>query len=174
MSMFIDESKAKGYRLAVTLIAETQSAATRAILVDQVLPGQRRIHFAKESDRRRKLLLSKLAGLGTTTHIYRVDGLPELDARRICLAAALEAPRALDVVHVVLEIDPSIVAQDRRAIADVLRRQRRSEDVSFSHSRPESEPLLWIPDAVAWSHARGAEWLRRLDPLVDGVTVIRP
>lgn len=170
VSMFIDESKAKGYRLAVTLIANEQVANARARVREQVLSGQRRIHFAKESDRRRKEFLSAIADLGSTTHIYRVGSLSELEARQLCLTAALKDPRARSVSRIVVEIDPSILTHDRRILTAVLRCRVGASDVTFRHERPDAEPLLWIPDAIAWCHARNPEWRRRIQPLIDGVT----
>jgi len=82
MTMFIDESKANGYIIAATVVGDVKLAETRALLRELVLPGQRRIHFAKESDRRRRHVLSAMAASASYTYVYRVHGQREFAARQ--------------------------------------------------------------------------------------------
>ena len=42
----------------------------------------------------------------------------------------------------------------------------------YEHLSPRMEPLLWIPDAVAWCWAKGGVWKDRVLPLVDGVRTL--
>jgi len=37
------------------------------------------------------------------------------------------------------------------------------------HQSPYVEPLLWVPDAVGWAHARGREWTRLAAPMIRRV-----
>jgi len=41
--------------------------------------------------------------------------------------------------------------------------------VRYVHRKPSTEPLLAIPDASAWSWAKGGDWRRRIDPLITDV-----
>jgi hypothetical protein len=36
----------------------------------------------------------------------------------------------------------------------------------YEHLKPHEEPLLWVPDAVAWCYGNGGDWRRRVAPLV--------
>jgi hypothetical protein len=50
---------------------------------------------------------------------------------------------------------------DRRTLhAAIL--QRRCYDLSWALIVPKLDPLLWIPDAVAWAWARGGLWRQRV------------
>jgi len=171
-SLFLDESKARGYLLAATILSDDHATETRAALRSLVMPGQRRIHFAKESDRRRRSILAHLRDLETRTRVYGVTGLPELLARQACLEAA-----AVDAIgsatRLVLEIDSSIASQDRRILSAALGGQGPERRISFVHESPGAEPLLWVPDAVAWCVARRGEWRRRAEPLIAEIRTIR-
>jgi hypothetical protein len=34
--------------------------------------------------------------------------------------------------------------------------------VYLEHMRAFEEPLLWLPDALAWAHGAGGEWRQRI------------
>jgi hypothetical protein len=40
--------------------------------------------------------------------------------------------------------------------------------------RVHEEPLLWVPDAIAWAVGRGGDWRRRAEPLLDKVVDLGP
>jgi hypothetical protein len=66
--------------------------------------------------------------------------------------------------------------QDQRDQATIYQAVGSSPDPEFSydHQPSASEPLLWIPDAVAWAWGRGGHWQTRVKDLglvVDTVTV---
>ncbi|HEX9856702.1 MAG TPA: hypothetical protein VGC47_15430 [Acidimicrobiia bacterium] len=37
--------------------------------------------------------------------------------------------------------------------------------LTYSHHTPTNEPLLWVPDAVAWAWGRGGSWRRWIQDL---------
>ena len=41
--------------------------------------------------------------------------------------------------------------------------------LTFRHVAAHEEPLLWLPDAIAWAIGRGGDWRRRAEPLVEKV-----
>lgn len=42
---------------------------------------------------------------------------------------------------------------------------------SEAHDRT-SEPLLWVPDALAWAYGKGGDWRRRMDGVVRSVVSV--
>lgn len=62
-----------------------------------------------------------------------------------------------------------------RVITAALRRIGTGE-LTFGHVGAHEEPLLWVPDAIAWAVGRGGDWRRRARSLVsdgDGHGVTR-
>lgn len=167
-TLYVDESKARGYLLAGTIVAATDAPRIRRVINTLRLNGQSRIHMAKENDSRRRLILSRLiaAGVGQTC-LWEVKGERQDVAREKCLAAAARAAELSSVDLLVIERDGSLVAADRATLARVARgRSPRA----YEHREARSEPLLSIPDAVAWSHQRGGEWAGRCAQLICCVT----
>ncbi|NHA01897.1 hypothetical protein G5V59_25780 [Nocardioides sp. W3-2-3] len=71
--------------------------------------------------------------------------------------------------HLVLDLDATLLARDRRTLATATRDLPR---VAYSHLPLSAEPLLAIPDVIAWSWARGGEWRRRVESLVTDVAYL--
>ncbi len=171
---FLDESHRDAhYIVCVAMVVVEDLESARKALRALRLPGQRRIHFAAESDRRRRKLLSQIAELDLTTAIYSIRHPGDTVARTLILAAMVPDLRSRGVVRLVIE---SRESQDRRDRADLYRTVGPDPDPTFTyrHQAPASEPLLWVPDAVAWAWGRNAEWRRRVNDLglVGSVTSI--
>jgi hypothetical protein len=45
---------------------------------------------------------------------------------------------------------------------------------AFRHAGAHEEPLLWLPDAIAWAVGRGGDWRRRAEPLLEKVVELEP
>jgi hypothetical protein len=124
--VFVDETQDRGYLLAAAAVLPSSLVSARRTVRQLILPRQRRIHFFKESDGRRKQIL-------------------------------------------VLERDDSLVAADRRVLYQQVQGQGLGGRLRYDHLRARDECLLIIPDAVAWSWARGGLWRKIVKPLVTGV-----
>jgi hypothetical protein len=37
---------------------------------------------------------------------------------------------------------------------------------SYAHVPPTTEPMLWVPDAIAWAYGNGGDWRRRAARLI--------
>ena len=59
--VFVDETKVRGFTLVGVLVDNRDVARLRRSMRSMLLPGQERIHFAKEQDSRRRLVLSELS-----------------------------------------------------------------------------------------------------------------
>ena len=167
--LFIDESKAKGYTIVAAAIVPADITAMRREVAKLRKPGQRRVHFVHESDSRRREILSTLERLGVQARLYHAAGMKDPAAREACLAAVVRDAAAADVTRLVLELDDSIQKFDRQILFREIGRVDGSPPIAYAHETAAAEPLLWIPDAIAWGHARGGEWKARIAPLVAGI-----
>ncbi len=171
-ALFVDESKVRDYILVAVVVPSGESAALRKAVDALRMRGQRRVHFRSESDGRRRVILSALVEHGFTSRVYRVSGRSEPVARERCLSAVTADAVSLGATRLVLEKDDSYVDFDRRAIRRQLERDGALDRVAYLHERAYAEPLLWVPDAIAWASARGGDWLRRAAPLVSTVRIL--
>ncbi|MGA1828296.1 hypothetical protein [Microbacterium sp.] len=168
-SLFIDESKEDNYIIVVVAVADGDVARLRSATASLRLPRQQRVHFVKESVPRRRMILQKFETLGVRTHLFTAHGLSDLDAREWCLESVVDLAAQVRARRIILEMDDSIVATDKRTLYRTLDARDMRETVSYGHERAAAEPLLWIPDAVAWSYAKGGEWKTRAAPLIERI-----
>jgi hypothetical protein len=52
--------------------------------------------------------------------------------------------------------------RDRQGVHLVLEALDVHGQMIYEHLRPFEEPLLWIPDAIAWAWGAGGDWRRRI------------
>ncbi|PYY33355.1 hypothetical protein DEJ16_14295 [Curtobacterium sp. MCJR17_055] len=170
---FADESKARDYLLAATLLEPGDVGAARNLVRSLVLPGQHRLHMAKESDGRRRMILDAIASIPSSTTIHRApkDGRSEVDRRAACLRALVIDLTRSGCSGLCLERDETLERRDRRQIIDTLHQQ--GAQLRHRHATAREEPLLALPDALASAWAKGGDWRRRVTHLVDCRTVAR-
>jgi hypothetical protein len=168
---FSDESeRAATMLIAVVVLGPKHVSPARTVMRSRLLPGERRVHTAKESARRRRQVLDRVAqidGLSATVIRYRRPaGVDYVAGRRALIDAAAGLIVAVGVTSWTLDdIPPSQRARDRNTIGHVLARQHVGR-VVFDHRPSRGEPLLWAADAVAWAVGAGGDWKRRIDPVV--------
>jgi hypothetical protein len=160
---FVDESARRGeYIICVTTCPAIDLDAARRRLRGLRLPGQRRLHFADENDRRRRSILSKMATLGTCSELYVAKDPSARSARAAVIGTAVTQLARRGVRRLTLESREGQDEQDRIVI---YRSLQGGLPLEYRHVPPRDEPLLWVPDAVAWAHGRGLAWRRTLDRL---------
>ena len=170
MSMlFVDESKTKGYTMVAAIIADDAVSALRRDVRSLVLSGQRRIHFTKERDERKRLILSRLIHLGVRAQVFYCAAKSAVVGREVCLTALVSYAAEQKCFRIVFERDESIERADRKFLYGEVRKRGLADVFKYDFKVPHDEPLLWIPDAIAWSHVKGGDWKRRIKPLVGGV-----
>ena len=134
--------------------------------------NQARIHMAKESDGRRKSLLLSIAQMDSAAHLVavRVSGKSIRSARDAAFGELTGQLVALSADRVIIESCDQD-RRDRQVIGDTLARLGALGALEVQHLRPHDEPLLWIPDAIAWAYGKGTkEWRSFVDPLITRVT----
>jgi hypothetical protein len=171
---YADESIRPGrYLMSVVVVEADAVGALRRRTRSLLLPGQRRLHFQKESARRRKELLGELVTFDVTVAVFSCRlqrGQSEPRARAACLAAIVEHLQGLDR-EVVLYIERR-EGRDDEDHRTMDRARRRQDVLTYQHLLPSTDPLLWLPDCFVWPVGAGGDWLRRVRPAVEVVREI--
>lgn len=171
--VFIDETKAKGYLVVAAMCPDTSLQAARRTIGRLVLPGQRSIHMKREGARRRSTIADAVAGvsdIGVTAVVLDAGRGPEPEhvRRERALREVVGLAATESVAHLVLDLDQTLVAKDARTIALAIG-ELDATSITYSHQSLATQPLLSIPDVIAWCWARGGEWRRRVMPIVSTV-----
>jgi len=169
--VFVDESKRGGYFVTAAAVLPGDLSRARQAVRGLILPGQRRLHFTHESDSRRKQILDVLAELRPMVTIYDGSAHDRRRQREACLDGLI-ADLAISGTHMlVLETDESVLDLDRRILYRSTRRHG-CETLEYRHHRAHEEPLLAIPDALAWCWQRGGPWKTRAKDFVLDVKTV--
>ena len=134
--------------MAAVHVEPTDAALVRKQLRGLLLGGQSRLHMAKESRRRQRLLASFLLDSGLPVFLYRCSSqVRPRDAivRRLAMDAY-----TFGAARLVLEQDATTSESDARIIYDVAHSGNRTPSLRYEHLPARSEPLLWLPDMAAW------------------------
>lgn len=165
---FLDESRRGPTYLVALIVVEGRFCNEKRTAMRKLAkPGQRRLHFNDESDRRRREVLARIADLGLRGRLWHCRDGHDIAARHVCLSAVV--PRLIDlgVSRLVLESCQHQDARDRRTLAEAVR--KAGGELSYEHFRPAEDALLWVSDALAWCYGAGGEWRRRAGALLDEV-----
>lgn len=170
--IYVDESKVKGYTMVTTNIDSRFKNATEKTLRAQLLPGQRRIHFTKESPARRRHFLSKLEKLDFQANVFHCATKNHAHGRHACLVALIDHAAKVGCTRISFEREASVEAADRRTLFSELKKHGLASSLAYSFEEPHREPLLWVSDAIAWCYTKGGDWRRRVTPLISGITEV--
>lgn len=165
---FVDESQRRDYIICAAVVSPNDLASIRASLRNLLLPGQRRLHFVDESKQRRRKCLSVMAELPLHARIYTTSG-NESVARGQLLDHLLNDLIPLQCERLVIESRGAAQdSRERRRIAALIT-HREATPFTYHHMKPHEEPMLWVPDAIAWAHGAGREWRSLVDPQINHV-----
>ena len=154
--VFADESKAHGLLYAAAVTSSADVRQQRRVLAGLRLAGQRRLHFTKESPARRRAILATICELGLRVRLYQAPGVTSQDRGR-CLQAIVR-DCAGEAERLIIERDESTLDFDRRTLTQACRMAGCHESLFWDLVPPSLEPMLWVPDAVAWCWAKGDHW----------------
>ncbi|WP_432944281.1 hypothetical protein ACQPXM_02485 [Kribbella sp. CA-253562] len=155
--MFVDESKSKGLLMAAARCPADDVGVHRKALRGLLLAGQERLHFRHETDARRKRILGAIAEFRLVVDLYHAER-DTLAGRQACLEAIVR-DSAGTAGRLVVERDESTYQRDRRTLHAACYRYNCPE-LRWDLLAPKLDPLLWVPDAVAWAWTRGGAWRR--------------
>lgn len=164
MHAYVDESLRGGDYLLCAVIVEAGEVTRLRQTLKKLLRGhQTRLHMAKESIETKKRLVSHVQGISGISTVLTITSsrVSDRDARDACLEALTSALLVRDLRRMVVES----CDQDRRdlqVVGDRLAAARALDSVEITHHRPSEEPMLWLPDIIAWAHGKGGPWRARL------------
>lgn len=153
--------------LSVAITNQGSVDAARRTMRNLLLSGERRVHAAKESPSRRRLVLDavgRIDGLSAVViRLRRPDGVGRLRGRHPFLQAATGFVVSAGVASWSLD-DQDVVqrARDRASIAHALAGLTSQLAPTYDHRSSYGEPLLWAADAIRWAAGAGGDWRRRL------------
>jgi hypothetical protein len=167
LHLVVDESTRAGYVLCVCAVGVGEADAARAAMRGFLLAGQRSVHFKSERDARRRQILNTVAKLRIEALIVSCAGGRGEVERHRCLRAALRHYADRRSVQLTLDHrDPTADQRDRQVVAAAIRSLDLGK-LAYRHAARHEEPLLGIPDALAWSYTRGGAWRQRVRHFVD-------
>ncbi|MFB6719868.1 hypothetical protein ACFCV3_06905 [Kribbella sp. NPDC056345] len=137
-------------------------AVHRKALRNLLLPGQERLHFNHERPPRRKQIIGVIMSFNLAVDLYAADR-DTLTNRRRCLEAIVR-DCAGSSERLVIEMDESACDHDRRLLREATHRFGCHETLRWDVLVAKADPLLWVPDAVAWCWTRGGEWKQAVAP----------
>jgi hypothetical protein len=94
--------------------------------------------------------------------IYDGSHHPRRQQRQACLSGLLADLAAQPGTLLVIERDDAVLTEDRKLLYRRVRELGCEETVQYRHQRAHEEPLLAIPDALAWCWHRGSHWKTRV------------
>ncbi|MEY2946567.1 MAG: hypothetical protein RL243_1351 [Actinomycetota bacterium] len=112
------------------------------------MPRQRRIHMRKEGARRQAEIRKKVEAMSLNSFIVTSDQKSQPMARRECLTEVARICQANNVIELIIEADASYESDDNKTLARLIR--DGAIDFQFRHSIPQTEPMLWAADVLAW------------------------
>ncbi|MGW6278994.1 hypothetical protein [Kribbella sp. NPDC055071] len=155
--VFVDETKARGFLMAAARCPSDDVSVNRKILRELLLPGQERLHFRHETDGRRRQILATIEHLHLLVDIYQFDVETPM-SRAHCLEAIVRDTLG-EAERRVIERDESTLPRDRSTLHAACQRNGFYR-LRWDLLAPKLDPLLWVPDAVAWAWAKGGHWRR--------------
>ena len=168
--IFVDESKAKDYLMVAVTIPSSRVDQTRTTIRGLVMPGARRVHMHRESDRRKRTILTTLATLPFQATLYNAGNQgSERQRRDRCLAAIIHDAATTTPALITLEADNTLKAADLRTLYKAREAAEAFNTVTYDHVSSHHDLALAIPDSIAWAWARGGQWHQRVRPLLREV-----
>jgi hypothetical protein len=170
--VFVDESVRNDYVLCAVRVDPRDLRDARSFVRSLRLGGERRIHFSKESNQRRRELLARLCDHGFDVSLYRAPAHDPLARAR--LLTMLVEDHGGDLHRLVLESRGAGDVADQRHLIDLRRSGLLPDTATYEHLRPHEEPMLWVADAIAWSYGATGDWKRRIEAMLTAVRQYRP
>jgi len=165
--VFADETMARGMAMVAVAVDCASLDASRRALRSVANKNQVRLHFKSENDTIRRKALDVISTLGVAATVYDAASIKSSErARAACLRAILTDTVESGHRRPVVELDDSPPSFDRRVLQHQDGQLGRPPGTSFVHMRAAQEPLLGIPDAIAWCWARGGQWAKLVEPMI--------
>ncbi|MDR7381568.1 hypothetical protein [Promicromonospora iranensis] len=139
-NVYVDETKARGYVLAVVFVPPRDVHKLRAALLQLRARGSRSIHFHKANNSQRAAVIETLTAHGTNAVIITNRTHPKKRPREASIRALAQQALHREASLIVLERDQTVERSDRRWLFEELSktsvRYEHRDRSMHSHSRP--------------------------------------
>ncbi|WP_255447706.1 hypothetical protein [Schumannella sp. 10F1B-5-1] len=161
--------------MAAAILAAGRCDEVREALRPLLLPGQIKVHWRDERDRRRFALVDAIRELEPVNVVIAHRSAPSRKTerfRRKCLEQVYIELSAMDTFDITLESRGA--SQDSQDRAHIVALQGQSMDarMRIAHQRGGDEPLLWIPDIVLGAVNSAHDGDRRYLDAIAGTVMI--
>lgn len=170
LHMYVDESTQHDYLVIAACVPANRAPILRTELRGLLLPKQRSLHMKDETPARRKLILETIRGIDIDVLVYGAkpsDHGSHAKARSACIRRLAFDAVNFNVQRLVLDRNDTTEQRDK---SDIIQGASKAGGqpvpYPYHHAPRHSEPLLWMPDAVGWSWAKGGSWKQLVTPLV--------
>lgn len=170
--IYVDETKHRDYLMVAAVVLGEDLTSARAVVQDLLKPGQQHLHMKDESDGRKEAIAKAFAAAGLHATVYDAGRRhrTQMLARAACLSTLVEDLATTETL-IVLDQDETLVHSDRRLLYRAVRAAGREAAFRYEHRRAATERLLGIPDAFAWSWAKGGHWRAHIRSVITVQTV---
>ena len=148
--------------MAAVQIDSAEAPRARKVLSGLRMKGQQHIHFSNEGPSRKRHILSTITAIDLHCIFLVTEQKPEKQARQDCLNALIETLNRSEEYLIILDYDENHLVSDKQVIRSALEKRGLTSLVTYRHERSRSQPLLWLPDILAWPLARSREWSKTL------------
>lgn len=162
-NVYVDETKARGYVLAVVFVPPRDVHKLRASLRNLRARGSRSIHFHKANNAQRAAVIDALTAHDAHAMIITNRTDPKKRPREASIRALARQAVKLEAALIVLERDQTVERDDRRWLFEELNKTA----VRYEHRDRHEDALLWAADAIAWCWQHGGAWKQRVTPLIS-------
>ncbi|TQN43550.1 hypothetical protein FHU33_2999 [Blastococcus colisei] len=168
---FVDESaRGSRYHVCIAVVLDGDVDELRRLVRSFCLPGQRRWHFVTERDSRRRQILDALIGSGQISALAFSGKGRDHDLRAESFRRMVAALVDRGVHRLVIESRQGRDQRDRQVLVEELHRLG-DPVLQYVHLPPSGDPLLWVADALAWSHSAGGAWRQRIATITSAQDV---
>jgi len=169
---YVDESiRGNNYYLAEVVISPKDVGWVRSNISRKFRVNGRLLHMHQESMATRSRALFELMKIPFAVNIIRCDKTSSTLLARQASIHELAASQSMQSCKLLILEQISSNLFDRR-ILEAYARDPFTTFPEFRHMRCSEEPLLTIPDVMAWSFGRGGVWRSRVDSKVLNYTEI--
>lgn len=171
--VYVDETKAGNYLLAVAVVPRVHAGAATAKVRGLLLPGERSLHMKSQHRSRRGDLAAAIAGLREQqVQVTILDAGrhgTEKERRRRCLEGLVQLAAREQAAHVRIDLDRTLAPWDRQQMVELVRRADATDRLTYDHCHRHDDLLLAVPDVAAWCWAHGGDLRQAIRPLVPAV-----
>jgi hypothetical protein len=167
---FVDESDRAAYLLCVVVVAPGQVRPIRQAMRGLLIGSQQRLHLNDERAARKRTILSAVTSCEVSAMVYVSRRTPIREARSEILRTLTPDLLDVGVERLVLESQVGQDELDRRVLFEALGKAGGApRGLTYHHEVPRSQPMLWLPDAIAWAYGKGGDWRARVAHVIDRV-----